>query len=114
MAEDMSVDEIKKHVRVYVMVFGALAILTVVTVLVSYLHISLYPALVVALFIALVKGSLVAAYFMHLISEQQVIRWVLLVTALFLACMFALFMSALVDQENVAALNCSTGMLHVA
>ncbi len=104
MAENMTVEDIRKHVRVYVMVFAALAVLTVVTVLVSWLDMTIVPALVVALVIALVKGSLVAAYFMHLVSEKQVIMWVLLVTAAFLVCMFILFVAALADQEYVSLL----------
>ena len=104
MAEHMTVEEVKKHVRVYVMVFGALAVLTVVTVAVSYLDFTIVPALIVALIIACVKGGLVAAYFMHLISEKKVIAWVLIITVVFLVCMFALFISALSDQENVSML----------
>ena len=102
MAEHMTVEEIRKHVRVYVMVFGALAVLTVVTVAVSWLDMPMLPALSVALFIALVKGSLVALYFMHLVSEKQVIMWVLAVTVVFLISMFILFIGALADQEDVA------------
>ena len=113
MAEHMTVEEIKKHVRVYVMVFGALAVLTVVTVAVSYLDISILPALIIALIIALVKGGLVAGYFMHLISEKKVIAWVLIVTVVFLVCMFILFISALSDQE-MSMLHEVVGRLHVA
>ena len=104
MAEHMTVEEVKKHVKVYVMVFAALAVLTVVTVAVSYLDFTIVPALIVAMIIALVKGGLVAAYFMHLISEKKVIAWVLIVTVVFLVCMFILFISALSDQENVSML----------
>ena len=113
MAEHMTVEEIKKHVRVYVMVFAALAVLTVVTVAVSYLDISILPALIVALIIACVKGGLVAGYFMHLISEKKVIAWVLIVTVVFLICMFILFVSALHDQE-MSMLYDGIGRLHVA
>ncbi len=104
MAEHMTVEEVKKHVRVYIMVFGALAVLTVVTVAISLLDMPIVPALIVALIIAFVKGGLVAGYFMHLISEKKVIMWVLAVTVVFLVCMFALFVSALSDQEDVSML----------
>ena len=114
MAEHMTVEEVKKHVRVYVMVFGALAVLTVVTVAVSYIDMSIVPALVVAVIIALVKGGLVAGYFMHLISEKKVIMWVLAITVLFLVCMFALFLSALSDQEDVSMLYQTLGGFYVA
>ena len=110
----MSVEEVKKHVRVYVTVFGALAVLTVVTVAVGYLHLTIWPALIVALIIAFVKGGLVAGYFMHLISEKKVIYWVLAVTVIFLICMFLLFISAYHDQELTAALFERIGTSHVA
>src|SRR5688500_18295522 len=77
-----SAEDIKKHVRVYIMVFVALAFLTVVTVAVSYLHLPTPQAVALALVIATIKGSLVAAYFMHLISERAVIYWVLGICAL--------------------------------
>jgi caa(3)-type oxidase subunit IV len=40
-------------------------------------------AIAVALVIALVKGSLVAAYFMHLISERRLVYAVLALTVFF-------------------------------
>jgi cytochrome c oxidase subunit 4 len=73
--------EIDKHVRVYIVVFVALMALTVVTVAVSYLDLSTPMAIAVALFIAVIKGSLVACYFMHLISEKKLIYVVLAITA---------------------------------
>ena len=36
-----------------------------------------------ALIIATIKGSLVACYFMHLISEKKLILWVMLLTVSF-------------------------------
>ena len=74
---------IRKQVRGYLMVFGALAVLTVVTVLVSYLDVSVGAAVTIALLIATVKGSLVALFFMHLSHEKKAIYWVLMLTALF-------------------------------
>ncbi len=103
MAEEMTMEDIRKHVKVYLLVFSSLAILTVVTVGVSYLEISFEPALLIALVIATVKASLVALYFMHLVSERQVILWVLLVSGIFLIAMFALFIGAHSDQEALAA-----------
>ena len=82
--------EIDKHVRVYIIVFVALMALTLVTVAVSYLDLSTPMAITVALFIATIKGSLVACYFMHLISEKKVIYAVLALTAFFFAALLAL------------------------
>lgn len=98
MSDSTHAEEVKKHVRIYIAVFGALAALTVITVAVAYLHLSIVPALIVALFIASIKGSLVAAYFMHLISEKKVIFTLLIVTAIFLLGLFILTISSFHDQ----------------
>ncbi|MDP3920577.1 MAG: cytochrome C oxidase subunit IV family protein [Candidatus Omnitrophota bacterium] len=82
-------EEIRKHVKIYISVFAALAALTVITVAVSYLDLPLAGAIALALIIATVKASLVAAFFMHLISEKQIIFWILLLTfAFFLVLLF--------------------------
>ncbi len=81
---------VKEHVRVYVMVFAALAVLTIVTVAISYLDLSTGAAIGVAMVVATVKASLVALYFMHLISEQKVIVWLLLLCAAFMVFLFFL------------------------
>ncbi len=81
---------VREHVRVYVVVFVALAVLTVVTVAISYLHLSTPLAISVAMVVATVKASLVAGYFMHLLSEEKVILWLLLLCAAFLVFLFAL------------------------
>ncbi len=81
---------VKEHVRVYVVVFLALAVLTVVTVAISYLHLPTVLAISVAMVVASVKASLVACYFMHLLSEEKVILWLLLLCAAFLVALMAL------------------------
>ncbi len=79
-----SAEDIRKHLRVYYMVFGALAVLTGVTVAMAELHFLTVPvAIGLALFVASIKGSLVACYFMHLISERVFVFWVLGICALF-------------------------------
>lgn len=92
--------DVKKHVRVYITVFAALAVLTVVTVVVGYLRLSILPALILALLIATVKGGLVAGYFMHLISEKRVISSIVIMTVGLLLAMFVLFISVLYDQDG--------------
>ena len=82
--------DIDKHVRVYMFVFGALMVLTILTVAVSYLDLSVPLAVTVALFVATVKGSLVAGYFMHLISEKKLIYAVLVLTVVFFAALLFL------------------------
>ena len=92
-AADLTSDhaaDIDKHVRVYVIVFVALMALTLITVAVSYLHLPPKMAIAVALFVATIKGSLVACYFMHLISEKRLIIVVLLITAVKFVALLAL------------------------
>ena len=76
-------EEVRKHVKVYIGVFAALAALTIITVGLSYLHLSPFWAITFALIVATIKGSLVACYFMHLISERAIIYWILIVCFIF-------------------------------
>ena len=82
--------EIDRHVRVYITVFVALMALTIVTVAISYLDLPPAMAIAVALFVATIKGSLVACYFMHLISEKKLIYAVLVITVVKFVALLAL------------------------
>ena len=82
--------DIDRHVRVYITVFVALMVLTIVTVTISRFHLPVPIAVTVALLVAIVKGSLVACYFMHLISEKKLIYAVLVLTVVFFAVLLAL------------------------
>ena len=77
--------DVKKEVQTYLFIFACLAFLTVVTVLVSRLHLGLAGNITVALIIATFKASLVACFFMHLVSEKKLIYGVLIMTFIFLA-----------------------------
>jgi cytochrome c oxidase subunit IV len=87
---DHAAVDIDKHVRVYITVFVALMALTIITVAISRLHLPLSIAVTVALLVAIIKGSLVACYFMHLISEKKLIYAVLALTAVFFIALLAL------------------------
>jgi len=80
---DSHAQDIDKHVRTYIIVFVSLMALTLVTVAVAFIEMPVWMAIAVALFIASVKGSLVACYFMHLISEKKLILVTLLFTVFF-------------------------------
>ena len=82
--------DIDRHVRIYITVFVALMALTIITVAISYLHLPPAMAIAVALFVATVKGSLVACYFMHLISEKKLIYAVLVITVIKFVALLAL------------------------
>jgi cytochrome c oxidase subunit IV len=86
MSDNHDHDHIQKHVKTYLFVFGALIVGTIITVAASYLPISSVALTVaIALFIACVKGFLVAGYFMHLMSERKMIYGILLATVFFFA-----------------------------
>lgn len=89
--------DIDHHVRVYLIVFGALLVLTVLTVAASYLDVHPEAAITVALAIASIKGSLVVCYFMHLNDEKKLVYAVLIFTVIFF---FFELLVPLVTQVN--------------
>jgi len=96
-----SPEEFKKHLGKYYVVFVALLCLTAITVGVSYLHLpNRALAIAIALIIATVKAGMVAAVFMHLISEKKVIYAVLILTAAFF--LLVLLLPSLTTFESVA------------
>jgi cytochrome c oxidase subunit 4 len=81
---DHSADHLSEHIRRYLYVFYALLFGTLVTVGASYIHFGNRAVNIgVALFIAICKASLVACYFMHLISERKMIYFIMAFTAFF-------------------------------
>ena len=96
-----SAEEIRKHTKAYVLVFVALAILTVLTVAASKLDLGTGLGIALAMAIASVKASLVACYFMHLVSERGLILWVLILSAVFLAALLLLPSATLVSNVEV-------------
>jgi cytochrome c oxidase subunit IV len=86
--------DVAKQVRGYLMVFGTLLVLTLVTVGVSYLNLPEVETVVVALAIATFKASLVAMFFMHLKGEKPMVTWPLALTAfLFVGLLASLLFS---------------------
>ncbi|HKY20529.1 MAG TPA: cytochrome C oxidase subunit IV family protein [Vicinamibacterales bacterium] len=92
-------DDIRSHVKTYFMVFGALMVLTIVTVGVSYLHLPVAMAITLALIVATIKGSLVALYFMHLKHERKLIYYVLVLTVIFFV--FMMFVPLLTNLDKI-------------
>ena len=95
---DAHADDISKHVKTYLMVFGTLMVLTVVTVAISYLHLQTREAIIIALAVATVKGSLVALYFMHLNHERKLIYYSLMLTAVFFLFMMLVPLATNLDK----------------
>jgi cytochrome c oxidase subunit IV len=75
--------DIDRQVRAALFVFASLLVLTGLTVTAYTLHLPIHTAITLALLIAAVKGSLVAGWFMHLISERRIIYWMLALAAAF-------------------------------
>ena len=90
MSDGHSAADLDKHVRAYILVFVSLMALTFITVAISYLHLPTHLAIGLALLVATVKGSLVACYFMHLISEKKLIYAVMALTVAFFIVLLAL------------------------
>lgn len=89
--------DIKKQVRGYKVVFVALMLLTIITVAISTLHLNVATAITIALIVAVIKASLVAGYFMHLISEKKVIYATLILTGIFFVALMFLPISHYLD-----------------
>ena len=101
MSSGHSTADIQSHIKVYMTVFAVLAALTIITVAASYLDLSTGEAILLALTIASVKGSLVASYFMNLISERSLITWILMLTAGFFFVLMFIPMASFIDQAQV-------------
>ncbi len=96
MSEHVDID---RQVRIYFLVFGALMVGTGFTVGAYYLDVSVPVALAIGLFIATVKASLVACFFMHLIDEKKIIYWTLALTVAFFIALMALpLLTSVADQ----------------
>jgi len=95
-------DSIAQHVRRYLYVFYALLFGTLVTVGASYIPFGNHGInIAVALVIACCKASLVAGFFMHLISERKLIYGLLAFTAVFFLGLMFLIISAYADFPHL-------------
>ena len=95
MADDAVV--IKKHLKFYVGVFVALAVLTIITVAVSYVHLGTSGNIILALIIAAIKAGLVASFFMHLSSEKTTIHRLMIAAVFFFLALVLLSVFAFFD-----------------
>ena len=85
------------HNTRYILIGTSLLVLTVLTVWTSYFTVTVGVSIVIALIIATIKGSLVASFFMHLVSEKKLILIVLIITVVFF---FALIFLPFSDTMN--------------
>jgi caa(3)-type oxidase subunit IV len=75
--------DIKSHLGKYWMIGAALLVFTGITVAANQLHLAVPLAITVALIIAITKGSMMAAVFMHLSDEKKWIYGSLILTVVF-------------------------------
>lgn len=105
-----SAEEMKKHLKIYYAIFGALLVLTGVTVAVAELNVPVFTGILIALLVAGLKGSLVACYFMHLISERGMIYGILLLCALFFIVILLLPVITQHDNPQVKFIDSVSGI----
>jgi cytochrome c oxidase subunit IV len=89
------------NVRGYLAVFGALLVLTVVTVGVASLNLSEGTTVLVAVSIATIKAALVAMFFMHLKSEKPMVFWPLALTMFLFVALFAFILWTEADHIEI-------------
>lgn len=92
--------ELLKTRSLYLKVFYALLVATVLTVGASYLHFGQSGNVAVALLIATAKAALVAGFFMHLVKEKPMIYGLLAFCFFFVASM--MFLILLAESDLVA------------
>lgn len=85
-----TIEEIQKHKKTYIAVFAALAVLTVITVVVSRMEFTIAMGVFIALAVAATKGTLVGGFFMHLFAESKAIYWMLALCVIFFIALMAL------------------------
>jgi cytochrome c oxidase subunit 4 len=81
------------HTKTYLKIFGALAVLTIIEVLISQSGMPVTPMIILLVALALFKAGLVALYFMHLHYDAKflsIIAYAPLIVASILITMLSL------------------------
>jgi cytochrome c oxidase subunit IV len=82
--DEHEAEHIKAHIKVYLLIFAMLILGTILTVAISYIDFGEHwKNIAIGLAIASIKATLVAGWFMHLISEKKLIYSVMAVTVFF-------------------------------
>jgi caa(3)-type oxidase subunit IV len=84
-------------IRKYIFIGAALLVFTGITVAANQVHLAVPLAVTVALLIAIMKGSMVAAVFMHLSDEKKWIYGALLLTVAFFVVLMTLPFFTIMD-----------------
>ena len=94
--------EVRKHIRTYLMIGAALLVFTAITVAASFISLGVAGNVALALIIATIKGSMVAAIFMHLNHERRWIYGSLVLTAVFFAALMSIPLFTTADHIGTA------------
>jgi len=112
--DDKHAHDIKKHLKVYIGVFVALLVGTIVTVAVSRVNLGHAGNISLALVIAVLKAALVAGFFMHLVSEKKPIYTILIFTAFFFVGLMALTIWSMNDSPELTTTTGQAPPAHAA
>lgn len=82
--DEHEAEHIKAHIKVYWLIFAMLILGTILTVAISYIDFgAAWKNITIGLIIATIKATLVAGWFMHLMSEKKLIYSIMVVTVFF-------------------------------
>lgn len=96
-------ESVKKSIRTYLMVGAALYVFTVITVAIDQVHLAVPFAITLALIVASMKGSMVAAIFMHLNHERWWVYGSLILTVVFFVAVMML--PILTTKDHIGVLS---------
>lgn len=85
---DLTDEQNHTSVKGYLLVFGALMCLTLLTVIMSRIHFGLLANAVIAVLIAAAKASLVIYFFMHVRESPRIIGFIVVGSVAWLAILF--------------------------
>jgi cytochrome c oxidase subunit 4 len=93
--DDTPVDAVPVHfegtTKLFLVVLGALLILTVVEVLLAYIQVPLVLMLTILVGLSLIKAALILAYFMHLRYERMSLVYTLIPMLVICICLLFIF-----------------------
>jgi cytochrome c oxidase subunit IV len=99
--DDKHAHDIRSHLKVYIGVFVALLVGTVITVAASRVDLGHAGNISLAMVIAVAKAFLVAGFFMHLVSEKKPIYTILIFTGFFFVVLMALTIWSMYDSPDM-------------
>ena len=77
--------------RLYLIVWGGLLLLTIVEIILAYMHLTVMLMLITLMSLSVIKAGLIMAYFMHLRFEKFSLVVSLIPALVICICLFAAF-----------------------